>query len=299
MTGNETTLIYNNRNLSVDAVKNKFSKIQILSISCYRTSLAILIFSNTCILNSKPKLGDADFPNPSPNTRHEEKVLEVKNGNFDLVLLGDSITQSIGELGGKYSVFKSIWDKYYRPLNSINLGYNGYRTEQILWNLENGELNFKKSPKVVMLLIGTNNSDERNFKTVHTAEEIYLGTKAIVDLIRNKCPKTKVLVLRIFPRGGDNEMGISAPIFKSSRKCIDICKQAGLLTKKLADGKRVFWMDINNIFLLENGKINTRYMWDLLHPSPEGAEAWAKTVRSTLVRLINNQPVPKVQIIEK
>ena len=269
-----------------------------LHIANFKISLAILIFSNTCSVSSKPKIGDVDFPNPSPNERHEKKVLEVNNGSFDLVLLGDSITQSIGELGGKYSVFKSIWNKYYRPLNSINLGYNGYRIEQILWNLENGELDFKKSPKVVMLLIGTNNSDERNFKTVHTAEEIYRGTKAIVDLIKNNCPKTKILVLRIFPRGGDDEKGTSPPVFKSSRKCIEICKKAGLLTKKLADGKKVFWMDINNIFLTDNGKINIRYMWDLLHPSPAGAEAWAKTVRPTLIKLISNQPVPKVQTIE-
>ena len=264
----------------------------------FRITLTILIFFNTYNVNSESKMGDADFPKPSPNARHDKKILEVKNGNYDLVLIGDSITQSIGELAGKYSVFKSIWNKYYRPLNSINLGYNGYRTEQILWNLENGELNFNESPRVVMLLIGTNNSDDRNFKTVHTAEEIYRGTKAIVDLIQNNCPKTKILLLRIFPRGGDDEKGTSPPEFKSSRKCIETCKKAGLLTKKLADGKKVFWMDINNVFLLENGKINTRYMWDLLHPSPAGAEAWAKTVRPTLLNLINNHPVLKVQTIE-
>ena len=140
-------------------------------------------------------------------------------------MIGDSITHSIGELEGKYEVFKSIWDKYYKPINAINLGYNGYRTEQILWNLSNGELEFKQAPKVAMVLIGTNNSDERNFKKTHNPEEIYRGTKAIVNLIKKTYPEIKILVLRIFPRGGDDEKGISPPVFKSSEKCINICHE--------------------------------------------------------------------------
>ena len=128
-----------------------------------------------------------------------------------------------------------------------------------------------------------------------------LGTKVnheIVNLIKKTYPEIKILVLRIFPRGGDDEKGISPPVFKSSEKCINICHEAGLLTKQLADGKQVYWMDINKIFLLENGKIDTKKMWDLLHPSPSGAEAWAIAVRPTLLKLINNEPVPAVQILK-
>ena len=137
------------------------------------------------------------------------------------------------------------------------------------------------------MLIGTNNSDDRNFKKTHNPEEIYRGTKAIVNLIKKTYPEIKILVLRIFPRGGDDEKGISPPVFKSSEKCINICHEAGLLTKQLVDGKQVYWMDINKIFLLENGKIDTKKMWDLLHPSPSGAEAWAIAVSPTLLKLIN------------
>ena len=57
------------------------------------------------------------------------------------------------------------------------------------------------------MLIGTNNSDDRNFKKTHTPEEIHRGTKAIVNLIKKNFPEIKILVLRIFPRGGDDEKG--------------------------------------------------------------------------------------------
>ena len=269
----------------------------------FATSACYLLI-NTLVLGAEiknndpaPQLGDADFPRPSPSARHDQKVKEVRSKNYDVVMVGDSITHTLGELGGKYEPMKKVWNKHFLPLKTINLGYNGYRTEQILWNLQNGELEFKKSPKVVMLLIGTNNTDDRHFKKVHNTEEIFTGTKAIVTTIQKRHPKTKILVLRIFPRGGDDEKGISPPAFNSSPKCIETCRQAGELTRQLADGKKVFWLDINKIFLQEDGSINTELMWDLLHPSPSGAETWVSAIMPTLRKLLNDKPVPKKQTI--
>ena len=265
---------------------------------------ACYLFINSLVLgaeikndNQIPRLGDADFPRPSPSARHDQKVKEVRSKNYDVVMVGDSITHTLGELGGKYEPMKKVWKKYFLPLNTINLGYNGYRTEQILWNLQNGELEFKKSPKVFILLIGTNNTDDRHFKKVHNAEEIFTGTKAIVTTIQKRHPKTKILVLRIFPRGGDDEKGISPPAFNSSPECIETCRQAGELTRRLADGKKVFWLDINHVFLQKDGSINTELMWDLLHPSPSGAETWVSAIMPTLRKLLNDKPVPKNQTI--
>ena len=67
-------------------------------------TLTLLIFKCTCSADEKPTLGDADFPAPSPSKRHDKKVIQVKNGKYDLLLIGDSITHSIGELEGKYDV---------------------------------------------------------------------------------------------------------------------------------------------------------------------------------------------------
>jgi len=250
--------------------------------------LLLLALYSPCRAQPSPKPGDADFPTSSPSARHTEKVAAVRSGNYDLVLIGDSITHTDGELGGKYEPMKAVWEKYYAPRNAINLGHNGYRTEQILWNLQNGELDFTRSPKVVMLLIGTNNSDDRHFDKVHTAEEIFAGTKAIVAEIRQRHPTTKVLVLRIFPRGGDDEKGVSPPAFNSSQQCIETCRRAGELTRQLADGRHVFWLDVNHVFLRPDHTINTDLMWDLLHPSPAGAEAWAQAVGPTLEKLMND-----------
>jgi len=237
------------------------------------------------------KPGDADYPTPAPSARHQQKLASVRAGAYDLVLVGDSITHTLQDFGGKYQPLTAVWNKHFAPRHAINLGHNGYRTEQILWNLESGELDFKTPPKVVMLLIGTNNTDDRHFKTVHTAEQVLAGTKAIVDLIRRRLPETKILILRIFPRGDDSQKGISPPAFNSSRTCIETCLRAGEMTSKLADGQQVFWLDINHVFLRPDGAINTELLWDLLHPSPAGAEAWAQTVEPTLAKLMGDTPI--------
>lgn len=260
------------------------------TLLCSHTLLFITLLS-TALASATPKLGDADYAAPSPSARHNEKVAAVKAGDYDLVLIGDSITHTMGELGGKYEPLKAVWDKHFASRRAINLGHNGYRTENILWNLLNGELDFARSPKVVMILIGTNNSDDRHFARVHTPEEIFAGTKAIVNLIRQRHPTTKILVLRIFPRGGDTEQSVSPPAFNSSAKCIETCRRAGELTARLADGEQVFWLDVNYVFLRPDGTINTDLMWDLLHPSPAGAEAWVQAVEPTLAQLMGDRPI--------
>ena len=260
-----------------------------------RTGIAVLVIVCLAITaawvvtaSAAPQLGDADFPMPTPSDRHTQKVAAVKSGEYDLVLIGDSITHTLQGFGGKYAPLNAVWERHFAPRRAINLGYNGYRTENILWNLQNGELDFARSPKLFMVLIGTNNTDDRHFPRVHTAAEVFAGTKAIVDEIRKRHPTSKVLVLRIFPRGGDSEKGVSPSEFNSSAKCIETCRRAGELTAQLADNQHVFWLDINRIFLKPDGTINTELMWDLLHPSPAGAEAWAQAVEPTLTRLMGD-----------
>src|SRR5580765_4531024 len=73
-----------------------------------------------------PVPGDADFPTQEPSTRHTEKVAQIKAGHFDLVLIGDSITHTVGEMpGGIYEPLKAVWERHYAPRNAINLGHNG------------------------------------------------------------------------------------------------------------------------------------------------------------------------------
>lgn len=196
--------------------------------------------------------------------RHEQKLQRIQQGNVDLLMIGDSITHGWEDAG------KSVWDKYYAHRNAVDLGFGGDRTENVLWRLQNGEVE-GISPKVAVLMIGTNNAGHRHEPSVYTAK----GVRAVLDELHARLPDTKVLLLGIFPRGETAE----DPLRKLNR-------ETNQLLAKMADGDRVVYLNINQAFLDENGVLPTSIMPDLLHPNEEGYAIWAKAMEPTLTKML-------------
>lgn len=201
--------------------------------------------------------------------RHAEKLALVAKEKFDLIFIGNSITHNFEK-----PEYQPVWNQFYAPRHALNLGTSGYRTENIIWNIQNGELD-GQSPKVVILEIGTNNIDEKNYPTRHTAGQLAGGIETIVKLLRQKLPDTKIVVLRCFPGcyGGPNPTSHRA-----------ILERASDIVSKLADGKHIFYCDVNYVFLNMDGSLNHEMLGDWLHPTPEGAKAWAQAMEPLLSR---------------
>ncbi len=196
--------------------------------------------------------------------RHKEKLAAAEKGGYELVFVGDSITEWWEHFGIK------SWEKYYVPRKALNLGYKMDRTEHVLWRIDHGELD-GLDPKVVVVLIGSNN-------TVHRRDgpkEIAAGVKAVVDRVRTKLPKTKVLLVAILPRGEK----------RTSPTRVKIAKTNELLAT-LADGETVFFLDVSRKFVWWWGHINRRLLPDGLHPNGNGYKAWAKAMEPTLKKLM-------------
>lgn len=206
--------------------------------------------------------------------RHAEKLALVAKEKYNLILLGNSITNNFEK-----TEYQAVWNQFFAPRKALNLGFSGYRTENILWNIRNGELE-GQSPKVLVLEIGTNNVDEKNYPTRHTAGQLAGGIEAIVKLLREKLPETKIILLRCFPGcyGGPNP---------TSHRLI--LERASDIASKLADGKHVFYCDVNHVFLNLDGSINNKMMSDWLHPTPAGAKAWAQAMEPLLSELMGDQ----------
>src|SRR6516162_10263289 len=119
------------------------------------------------------------------NRRHEDHVKRIKEGNVDLLFVGDSITEGWGN--------NAVWQKTYAPLKAANIGIGGDTTENVLWRLENGEVE-GISPKVAVLLIGTNNFGLEG----HAPDAVAKGVAAVVQALRKKLPSTKIILLAIF-----------------------------------------------------------------------------------------------------
>ena len=197
--------------------------------------------------------------------RHEEKLKQKsKMKNVDLVLLGDSITHGWEDKG--LSVFK----KHFKGLQVLNLGYSGDRTEHVLWRLRNGEVE-GISPKAVMMMIGTNNTGHRK----ESPEETALGVKEIIKELRARLPETKILIQAIFPRDQS-----PAGEMRKQNDAIN------LLIKDFADDQYVFYTDINDVFLEDDGRLPKSIMPDFLHPNSEGYEIWANAVMPQVKKLM-------------
>ena len=205
-------------------------------------------------------------PGESWTKRHESFNAAAKKGDVDLVFIGDSITQGWEGAG------KEAWQKYYADRKPLNLGIGGDRTQHVLWRLENGNIDGIK-PKLAVLMIGTNNSNGND----NTAEEIGDGITAIVNKLRKELPETKVLVLAIFPRGEKPN-----PQREKNAKASEIAA-------KTADNKNVFFMDIGEEFLEDDGTLPREIMPDLLHLSPKGYEIWAKSIEPKVAELLGEK----------
>ena len=194
--------------------------------------------------------------------RHQEKVELAKKGGAPYVFIGDSITHLMETGDGS-----AVWRKYFGksgPYPALNLGFSGDQTEHVLYRLKNGELDGYEA-KTIVLMAGINNlfnrksADEPAFDTV-------LGVKALLDEIRAKQPKAKVVLCAIFPNGDpDNE----------------VRRRAAVVNRELAtfaDGRRVFWCDLNQRMLRLDGSLPREIAPDGCHPSALGYEIWANAV---------------------
>lgn len=194
--------------------------------------------------------------------RHESMNARVKKGDVDLVFIGDSITQGWEGKG------KNVWKKFYGDRNAVNLGIGGDRTQHVIWRLDNGNLE-GISPKAAVIMIGTNNSGS------NSPEDIAAGVEVIVKQLREKTPDTKILVLATFPRG---------PNPADAKRQVN--EKSNAIVEKLADGEHVFYLDIGDKFLDDEGNLSREIMPDLLHLSEQGYTIWAESIEDSVAKLM-------------
>jgi lysophospholipase L1-like esterase len=202
-------------------------------------------------------------------TRHEEKKALAAKGGYDLVFIGDSITQGWEGPG------KETWEKYYAHRKALNLGYSGDRTENVLWRLSNGELE-NVDPELFILMIGTNNTGHRQDPPEQTAD----GIKQILSLLKSQKPKAKILLLSIFPRDE-----------KPDGKLRQLNAAINDLIQPLADGSQIHWLDLSPTFLAQDGILPKEVMPDFLHPKEKGYQMWAEAMEDSIAQLTKTRKI--------
>ena len=193
--------------------------------------------------------------------QHQQYLDRVKQGDIDVVFFGDSITN-------KWRDVPELWKERFEPLKAVNFGINGNAIEHVLWRIEHGELD-GITPKVVVLMIGTNNSNRKY------SASIVRGIRHLVDVIHEKSPAAKVLLMAILPRDRPKE---------AERSPIIDAVNSGLA--QLYNGTSVRLLNINDRFLNADGTLKAELFTDRLHLTPAGYRVWADALRPLLDEML-------------
>ena len=204
---------------------------------------------------------------PNSVQAHTQLVEKARSGRIDVYFVGDSITRRWGATD--YPALLTHWRRSFRGWNAANFGWGGDTTQNILWRIENGELD-GVNPKVIVLLAGTNNvGTALAAGREPDAADIARGIEAIVRAMQKRAPGAMIVLMALFPR---NDFADANAVIADINRRIET----------LADGERVRFLDINDRLSQRNGRLRADMSLDGLHLTRRGYEAWAEALAPLL-----------------
>jgi lysophospholipase L1-like esterase len=202
---------------------------------------------------------------------HDQLLQKAKQGGIDIYFEGDSITRRWGATD--YPELLANWKQNFFGWNAADFGWGADTTRNILWRLQNGELD-GVNPKVIVLLAGTNNIAKSITSEENEAADITHGLTEIVHTMQTKAPDATVIVTAIFPRN-------------DSMTALPVINRINSNLAQLADGKKVRFLSLNDKLAGPDGKLFAGMMnADGLHPAIPGYQLWADALKPIFTELI-------------
>jgi lysophospholipase L1-like esterase len=235
------------------------------------TAVAVLLAAGGSLAADPPPAGVART-DANSKTAHEQLLEKAKKGKIDVYFVGDSITRRWGATD--YPNFLAHWKENFHGWNAANFGWGGDTVQNVLWRLQNGELD-GVNPKVIVVMAGTNNlggltgSGGDDVKV----DEVTNGLKTVLATCREKAPKAVIILMGITPRN-DNPAAAAA-IGRINDKLA-----------KLANAKGIRYLNINDKLADKDGKLLEGMSPDRLHLSVKGYQVWAEALRPVLTELL-------------
>jgi cephalosporin-C deacetylase-like acetyl esterase/lysophospholipase L1-like esterase len=208
---------------------------------------------------------DVATPRTDANSKlaHEQLLAKRKAGKIDAYFMGDSITRRWGASDAQYADLLANWNANFKGWNAADFGWGADKTQHMLWRLQNGELD-GVNPKIVVLMAGTNNVGRATplGDVSERADEVARGVKAVVGEIRKRAPDATLVITGITPRN-DNI------------KVMPVIQEANAQIAKLADGKKVRYVNINDKLAFPDNQLREGMANDSLHLTPKAYQIWA------------------------
>ncbi len=196
--------------------------------------------------------------------RRAEWAGRVERDRGAVVLLGDSITQGWGD----------DFTGWFPGLKVANRGISGDTTRGVLIRLDEDVLALQ--PKAVVLLIGTNDLEEKA-----TPEIIAANLKRILEALARPNPALPVILCQVMP---------STASLKRSAEQIRAVNQ--LYAKAIYGNTNVTLVETWPLFADPKGDARPAEFPDLLHPNHAGYAKWAAALRPVFATLglLETQP---------
>jgi len=172
-----------------------------------------------------------------------------------IIFLGNSIT----EMGD--------WKKLLNDTTVINRGIGGDITFGVLKRLDDV---IKRQPSKLFLLIGINDIG-KDIPDVVIADNI----RKIISKVQEESPSTKIYVESILPINPD------VPNFPQHYDKQEHVISTNKLIKKVAEETGCTYLNIHDLFIDKQGKLDAKYTKDGLHLTAEGGgyEKWVDYLR--------------------
>ena len=216
---------------------------------------------------------DKATPRTDKNSQiaHEQLVEKAKKGGIDVYFVGDSITRRWGTSDLQYREMLQNWTTNFFGWNAGNFGWGADSTQNILWRLENGELD-GVNPKIIVVLAGINNVGNVPGGEAKV-ENITRGLKAIVRVCQEKAPNAVIVLTGIFPR--NDNLAVIPEI-----------NQINQNLAKLADGKKIRYLNVNDKLADADGKLFPGMSNDKLHPTVKAYQIWADGLKPIFTEIL-------------
>jgi lysophospholipase L1-like esterase len=235
--------------------------------------IAILLALPWAVLGQAPADQPVSRTDQNSLTAHAQLLEKAKAGGIDIYFEGDSITRRWGATD--YPEFLANWKQNFFGWNAADFGWGADSIQNILWRLNNGELD-GVNPKIIVLLAGTNNVGSRVPPGGDEAKvaDITKGLQAILTIMQAKAPGATIIVTGIFPR---NDNIAVMPVINEINSNLS----------KLADGKKVRYLNVNDKLADRDGKLFEGMMNpDNLHPAIKGYQVWADGLKPIFTELL-------------
>lgn len=192
------------------------------------------------------------------------RIRATDMSRVDLVFLGDSLL---------FGYPPELFQHFHGHRRAMNLAIPGDTTATMLWRLANGQWPAQLRPKLVVLLIGTNNT-ALAARPEGTAQAVV----QIMEEIRRRSPQTRILLMAQLPRGAD---------MRDPARAVNA--RVNQLLESCADGQRVFWTDVGKTLIDGAGNLSTAVAYDRLHLSMLGYAILGGAMEEPLRRILGER----------